>query len=245
MQQGGDRFPSTRQSAIVSLRSENRLERQEAMGRIADSYWKPVYKYLRMKWRKSTDDAADLTQGFFATAIEKGFFRSYDPQKGRFRTFLRTCLDGYVSNEQKAARRIKRGGRVQILPLDFKNAEGEMQSMEIGVSASMEEYFYTEWVRNLLALAVEDLHRFCKSNEKLMHFAIFEQYDLDVGDSTTKPTYSDLAEKFGLTPATVTNYLAFARREFRRIVLEKLRDITSTDDEFRQEAKTLLGIDPP
>jgi hypothetical protein len=33
-----------------------------------------------------------------------------------------------------------------------------------------------------------------------------------------------------------------ARREFRRIVLEKLREITSTDREFREEAKSLLGV---
>ena len=30
--------------------------------------------------------------------------------------------------------------------------------------------------------------------------------------------------------------------EFRRIVLEKLREITASDREFREEAKTLLGV---
>jgi len=42
----------------------------------------------------------------------------------------------------------------------------------------------------------------------------------------------------------VTNYLAGARREFRRIVLDKLRELTATDDEFRREARMLLGVDP-
>jgi hypothetical protein len=43
---------------------------------------------------------------------------------------------------------------------------------------------------------------------------------------------------------SVTNHLALARREFRRIVLEKLRELTSTDAEFRREARALLGVDP-
>ena len=43
----------------------------------------------------------------------------------------------------------------------------------------------------------------------------------------------------------VTNYLAFARREFRRIVLEQLREMTGSEEEFRREARTLLGIDAP
>ncbi len=40
----------------------------------------------------------------------------------------------------------------------------------------------------------------------------------------------------------MTNFLALARREFRRIVLEKLREITATDREFREEARSLLGV---
>lgn len=240
----GDKFPVTRQSAIIALRSKNALEQRDAMERIANAYWRPVYKYLRIKWRKSMEDAADLTQGFFTAAIEKEFFRSYDPQKARFRTFLRTCLDGYVSNEQKAAKRLKRGGDVQILSLDFENAEGEIQQREIPAPGNMEEYFHAEWIRNLFSMALEEFRKQCETRGKTMQYAVFERYDIESDGSTEKPTYAGLAEEFGLTSTTVTNYLAFARREFRRIVLQTLRDITSTEEEFRQEARSLLGIDP-
>jgi hypothetical protein len=42
---------------------------------------------------------------------------------------------------------------------------------------------------------------------------------------------------------TVNNYLAAARRDFRRIVIEKLREITATEEEFRNEARSLLGVE--
>jgi hypothetical protein len=42
----------------------------------------------------------------------------------------------------------------------------------------------------------------------------------------------------------VTNYLAFARREFRRCVLAQLRDMTGSDEEFHREARSLLGVEP-
>jgi hypothetical protein len=41
----------------------------------------------------------------------------------------------------------------------------------------------------------------------------------------------------------VTNYLAWARREFRRIVLEELRELSGSEEEFRREARALLGVD--
>ena len=51
-----------------------------------------------------------------------------------------------------------------------------------------------------------------------------------------------LAREFGVTTATITNYLAAMRRDLRGIVLERLREITSGEREFRNEARALLGI---
>jgi hypothetical protein len=42
----------------------------------------------------------------------------------------------------------------------------------------------------------------------------------------------------------VTNYLAFARREFRRCVLDQLRAMTGSEEEFNREAHALLGVEP-
>ena len=100
-----DRFPITRLSAIVAAGSADQAERARAFEVLVSAYWMPVYKYIRIKWNRSTEDAQDLTQGFFTAAIEKNFFGRYDPSKAKFRTFLRTCLDGYIANEHKAAGR--------------------------------------------------------------------------------------------------------------------------------------------
>jgi hypothetical protein len=69
---------------------------------------------------------------------------------------------------------------------------------------------------------------------------LFEAYDLRDDDANV--SYASLAQRFGLDQATVNNYLAATRRDFRRIVLEKLREITATEEEFRTEARSLLGV---
>jgi RNA polymerase sigma factor (sigma-70 family) len=236
-----DKFPFTQWSAIVALRSGEQSERTRAFEIIVATYWKPVYKYIRLKWSKSNEDAKDLTQGFFAKAIEKDFFQGYDPAKARFRTFLRTCLDGFVANENKAAQRLKRGGAAQILPLDFAGAEGELKYIEIPSPDSMDDYFEQEWMRSLFSLAIDALRAECETKGKTAHFQIFQRYDLDetAGD---KISYEQLATEFKTSASNVTNYLAYARREFRRIVLEKLREMTATDEEFQNEARAVLGV---
>jgi RNA polymerase sigma factor (sigma-70 family) len=239
----GDRFPLTHLSAIAGVRSDDPDVRGRAFELIVAAYWKPIYKYVRIKWNKSNEDAKDLTQGFFARALEKSFFEGYDPKKARFRTFVRVCLDGYLSNEAKAAARLKRGGDVTMLALDFDGAELELTNSHPRASDAPDDYFEREWARNLFSLAVDTLRDECEVAGKTMHFALFERYYLDDAGETGS-SYQQLGSEFGISVSNVTNYLAFARREFRRIVLERLRDLSGSEEEFQREARNLLGIDP-
>jgi RNA polymerase sigma factor (sigma-70 family) len=234
-------FPETNLSAIAAVRSDEPHVRQRAFDVILDSYWKPVYKYIRIKWDANNEDAKDLTQGFFANAFEKNHLAGYDASKASFQTFLRTCVDGFVANQRKAERRLKRGGGLDHISLDFNGAENELTSHPPAPGLSPEEYFQREWTRNLFALAIQTLQDKCDEAGNIGRFRLFERYDLD--DSPDKISYASLAAEFGLTITTVNNQLAAARREFRKILLDKLRQATATDKEFRNQARELLGID--
>jgi DNA-directed RNA polymerase specialized sigma24 family protein len=232
------RFPVTNHSAIIRARSEDQVVRRRAFDTILASYWKPAYKYIRLKWQAGNEDAKDLTQGFFATAFEKNYFATYDAGKASFQTFLRTCLDAFVANERKAGQRLKRGGDMDHYQLDFLIAEHELASHASDMSP--EDYFHREWIRGMFAMSVEALRRRCDETDRSVHFQLFERYDLS---DDANVSYASLAKEFNLEPATVNNYLAAVRREFRRVVIDKLREITASDEEFRTEARSLLGVD--
>ncbi len=233
-------FPATRHSAVLGTRSADPAERNRAWETLIAAYWKPVYKYTRLQWQASAEDAQDLTQAFFARALEKGYFDSYDPGRSRFRTFLRVCLEGFLANEHKAALRQKRGGEVLFVPLDFEGAEGELRQQEIPDGVTTEELFRREWVRSLFGMAVDQLRAECEARGRQVHFHLFERYDLEESGLS----YDDLAVQFGIPITSVTNYLAVARREFRRIVLDRIREISGSEEEFRAEARAVLGVDP-
>ena len=242
------KFPATRWSAVVAARSEDPRDRSRALDAILAAYWKPIYKYLRIRWNKSDEDAKDATQEFLAQLIEKEYLSDFDPAKARLRTFLRVCVDHLVANQTKAASRLKRGGDVLHVTLDFEGAEAEFARARSPLTAaasaeSFDQYLEKEFVRNLFTLAVTDLRTSCEARDKLRHFRLFERYDLDDSDAS-RPSYAELAQEFGIAVTDVTNHLAFARREFRRIALEKLREMTYSEEEFRREARSLLGVEP-
>ena len=239
----GGGFPATRLSLLAAAKSGNDEERQRAFGALVAAYWKPVYKYLRLRWRAAPEDAEDLTQGFFARAFDKRFFDRFDPQRARFRTFLRTCLDGHVSNERAAARRKKRGGDVPTLSLDFAGAEGELVLHPVAPGTDMEEYFHREWVRSVFALAVDALRAQALARGRGAAFEAFRLHDLDADDGA-RPAYAEIGRVLGVPATQVTNYLAAMRRDFRALALRCLREQCATEAEFRAEARALLGVEP-
>jgi DNA-directed RNA polymerase specialized sigma24 family protein len=233
-------FPATRHSIVAAIRSRHSEVRRSAFETLATTYWKPVFKYVRLKWHASPDDAADLTQGFFLRALEKDFFAGFDPARARFRTYLRTCLDGYVSNARKADTRLKRGGGVTLVPIDVDEAERELGLQAANAIDDFDAYFHREWLRGLFAVAAARLRDACAARGRVDRFTAFEQYDL-AGDEARRPTYAELARRLGLSTIDVTNELAAARREFRRLVLEALREQCASDEEFEAESRALTG----
>lgn len=232
-------FPTTRRSIVLALASPEEDERVRAFDTLVALYWRPVYKYLRIRGRRSAEDAEDLTAGFFARAFERESLASYDPARASFHGFLRMLLDRFASNEDKAARRQKRGGGEARL--DFEAAEAELaRAGEGGSGTDPEELFHREWVRSAFALCVERLRAACAGGGHETDFALFEAYDLEPEEGVS---YRALAEKFGMPETTVTNRLAGVRRKFREIVLDTLREATASDREFRAEARALLGVE--
>ncbi len=232
-------FPTTRWSAVAGARSPDAAERARSWDALVGAYWRPVYKHLRLRWQRSREDAEDLTQAFFERAMSKDFFSDYDPTRARFRTFLRTCLDRVTLNEDKAARRVKRGGGERPLSLDFEGAEDELARTMSERAPGADEVFDREWRRGIFSMAVDALRAECKASGKEPAFAAFERYDL--ADDAERPTYAELARALGVPATTVTNQLAWARRELRRLALARLEPLTETDDELGHEARALLG----
>jgi DNA-directed RNA polymerase specialized sigma24 family protein len=99
----GDADPDVRRDALVH------------------SYWNPVYVYIRLRWNRDPADAQDLTQEFFARCLEKEYLARFDPSQARFRTFVRTCLDGFLANERQSAAR-PRGAEADVAGTDASSA---------------------------------------------------------------------------------------------------------------------------
>lgn len=235
-------FPATRHSLVADLGSGDAETRERAADGVARAYWRPVYSYLRRRWHLEPADAEDLTQEFFARAFAQEWLAGFDPSRARFRTFLRVALDRAVANARRDAARQKRGGGAEVLSLDFATAEAGLAERIADPGADPEALFREEWIRAFFADCVVGLRDALTSRGRRVVFEVFARYEL--ADAEPRPTYAAIGDALGIPVTQVTNHLHAARREFRAIVVARLRSECGSDDEFRAEARALLGVDP-
>ena len=115
-------FATTQWSVVLAAGATTSAESREALEQLCRAYWFPLYAYLRRRGH-SSHDAQDLVQDCLTHLIERRAFRSVDPDKGRFRSFLIACLNHCVADAGDRNRAQKRGGGTALLALDEAQAD--------------------------------------------------------------------------------------------------------------------------
>ena len=87
-------------------------------------------------------------------------------------------------------------------------------------------------------LAVADLRAVCRESGKDVQFRSSRS---TTWRKPNGPAMRNWPRRHGIAVTQVTNYLAWARRELRRLLLERLQTVTSGDRESRAELRTLFG----
>src|SRR5437763_6526652 len=105
---GSSQFPTTRWTLVVAAGDPKREEARSALVSLCESYWYPLYAYLRRRGYPA-DQAQDLTQEFFVRVLEGRYLDRADPDRGRFRSFLLSSLKFFVADEEDRNRTKKRG----------------------------------------------------------------------------------------------------------------------------------------
>lgn len=224
-------FPPTLPSAVRDLASADRARRQRSLQTLAQVYRTPVYKYLRLRHSIDPAKAEDLVQSFFTRIVEGTALVGHDPRRGRFRTFLKSSVDHHVIDQHRRQTAARRGGSKPAV--DLVDVEREL------VTEAREDVFDREWLQKMVALAVARTLEALERRKKPVHAELFRRFHLADDDP---PKYEAVAAELGITGSDVTNWLHIARREFRRVALELLRELTASQGEFVDEALLVFGI---
>lgn len=232
---GGSRqdFPKTVWEVLSRARASPNGEGKAALEDLCRRYWKPVYRYLRVGWAKSNEDAKDLTQAFFLWLVEGDLVRRYQPGRAAFRTYLKSLLKHFVQDHDKAMGRIKRGGGVRILDIDAEDALADPKAVE------PEAAFDQAWWGALIAHSIDRVRQRYLAEKRALPFQVFEQYSLLA--PAERPSYGELGARLGIGEGEVKNHLFAVREEIRKEIRRELAKTTSGPQELEEEWNAFFG----
>jgi RNA polymerase sigma factor (sigma-70 family) len=234
----GDReFPSTAWSVIVHARDAGAPDYAQQLGRLVELYWRPVYSVIRHGSGRSHDDAKDLTQDFFATVVfDRELLRVYAPERGSFRSLLRTALARFLHDVARGAGRQKRGSGKLPVSLDGISELAADPTVE---NLTPEQIFDSAWNQAVLTEAVARLEQRLRAGDRAAVFEVFRRYDVD-GDSA-EASYAEVGQEVGMTVPQVKHALREARAAFRELVTELVQGYVDDPANLTAELRSLFG----
>jgi RNA polymerase sigma factor (sigma-70 family) len=235
-------FNTTHWSIVLACTGEDDIEQaRDALDKLFQTYWYPLYAYIRRRGY-GEHDAEDLVQAFCLHLQEKHVLAKADPQRGKFRTFLLTSLQNFLSNQQARSRAQKRGGGRELILLDSQEASARYR-LEPVDRLTPEAIFETRWAHALLQETMAGLRADFveKGKERLFDgLATFLSADEPVD------SYQQAAMRLGLPLSAIKTSVHRLRQDYRAKLREEIARTVSApnqiDDELRHLRKVLAKI---
>jgi RNA polymerase sigma factor (sigma-70 family) len=227
------RFPTTSWSLVLAARQEQATLPREAVARLCQAYWYPVYGYIRSRGL-APEDARDLTQEFFLRLLDKQYLNAVDAPRGRFRWFLQAAVKRFLVNEYHRARAARRGGGAPLLSLEMDGAE-RRYSREPADPATPETVFDRRWSLLLLERALDRLRR---DHEARGQGRLFEQLKPHLTGEAG--SYRAAAEALGSTEGAVKVAVHRLRRRFAESLRQEIGETVASEDDIDAELRFLM-----
>jgi RNA polymerase sigma factor (sigma-70 family) len=230
-------FVTTHWSLVLAARRSDSTQASAALASLCRIYWYPLYAYVRRRGY-SVEDAQDLTQEFFARLLEQRWLGQADRTRGRFRTFLLSAMSHFLANEWDKARAQKRGGAVQLVPLQFDAAETRY-GKEPTDPFTPEQAYERRWAVTLLEAVLQRLQKECVAEGKAELFEALKP--CLVGERDSQP-YVSLATRLRLSEGAVKVAVHRLRQRFRQLLRDEIANTVATPAEVDEEMHHLFAV---
>lgn len=230
-------FATTHWSVVLAAGDKADSKSTGALQTLCETYWYPLYAYVRQKGYGS-QDAEDLTQSFFMHLLDKDRLGRLTQDKGKFRSFLLTALNHFLVDQWKRNRAQKRGGGQAVLRLDMQDAETRYRQEPVDTTTP-EKLFEQNWAVTLLNTVLAQLQQEQADKGKGDQF---EQLKFCLTGQRSAVPYAELAENMKVSQAALKVLVHRLRQRYRDLLHQEVAHTVSGLDEVEEELQYLFQV---
>ena len=227
-------FRTTRWTVLREASSKHGPSAARALAEFCGAYREPLLAFVNATV-PNPHDAEDYVQGFFQKLLEKNFLSTADPDRGRLRTFLLTCLKRHITDEQRKLSAEKRGGGFREVSL----AEAGAVPSEL---PGPDELYHRQWIHLLLERTVTPLGNSWDAAGKADLFHALKPW---LGFAPEdEEDQAALSLRLGMTKGALKTALYRLRKEYREILMQEIAETLEekTPDKVMDEMKQLMAL---
>ena len=222
---------------MLAAAHDSRPDAQAALAALCETYWYPLYAYVR-RLGYQAEDAQDLVQGFFAALLEKHYVKAAERERGRFRSFLLTALKRFLLKQRERAHTQKRGGTARPVSLDFESGEGRY-SLEPSHDVTPEAIYQRRWALTVLDRAIVRLRQTCVDAGKVESFECLKTF---LTGETCAPPYEQVARDLAISEGAVKVAVHRLRRRYRDLLRSEIARTVADPQDVEEELRYLLAV---
>lgn len=229
-------FATTRWTLVRAAGWKESPQVDAALESLCSAYWFPLYAYVR-RHGFTKEDAEDLTQAFFAKLLARRDFAELRQENGRFRAFLLAALKNFLANERDRAGRLKRGGAITHLSMDWQSADTQFQISDSG-KPSPDEAYDREWAVALLERVIQKLREECVAEGREERFDQLKDF-LTTGRGDI--SHAERAKEIGMEESALRVAVHRLRKRYRELLRREVGDTLADPAMVEEELAVLLG----
>ncbi len=235
--EGNRQFATTQWSVVRAVNNENTVAANHALQELCQTYWYPLYTYVRRQGNDA-NAAADLTQAFFADLLQREDLKKVDPSLGKFRSFLLAALKHFLLNQWDKAKAQKRGGGKSPLSLDFGEADDRYR-LEPSHDQTPDVIYQKQWAKTLLDRVTASLRSEFAGRGKAHQFDKLQKF---LSGKNSEETLGDVADQLSMTEVAVKVAVHRMRQRFGEILRIEIANTVSSEEEIDAEIQQLFDV---
>lgn len=229
------KFPSTHWTQLETAGQDHAQGRPD-LSRLLEKYLPAMKAHLVLRRRTDPDDADDLLQAFITSKIlEQNLIAKADRSRGsRFRSFLVTALDNFVSNQLRNETRRQQPGAYRLEDIEA--------CTDCPLPADQTDEFNSAWARQVILHTLQKMESECLAKGRPDIWEVFS--GRIVGPTLNgQPLvpYAELVQKFGYqAPVQASMVLVTGKRMFQRLLRQVVGEYAQESTEVEEEVAQLL-----
>jgi len=229
-------FATTHWSVVLEAQGESPAA-QKALEKLCRTYWRPIYGYVR-RHGAGTEDAEDLTQGFFALLLERKDLNSVRKEKGRLRSYLLASVKHFLADESRRAMALKRGKGQRLIPFDDIQ-EGARIEVERYDRLTADQIYERRWALTVLEQVMSRLSDEYRSAGNVRFFDHMKKMLMDEPD---RPSQAQVALEFGMTENAVKQSFYRFRQRYQTLLREEIAHTVAVPGDVEDELRYLFSV---